>query len=258
MSPSGLASCRSRLAEDLSPCLLRATASLLRLARRAREQRQSVERRIDPVPTRRRHDGANGPVERDRLERCQRPSLHAGERDIPDGGIPAARWLRAHSRPDQVVATNTNCRKVTHGTCDNRHFWIAGFTERRVLVESWGYTSPIYEEAWAGRGAFFLLPYWDRQRLTENDQLFRNPSKSAADLLRRKYGVRWLLVDRRYDPPSPKLADIWVRDGAVLDDESLAVLEQQAAASGHTIWVERVGSRDPGVIVIHDGQVASS
>jgi hypothetical protein len=134
--------------------------------------------------------------------------LHAGERDIPAGGIPAARWLRAHSRPDQVVATNTHCRKVTHGTCDNRHFWIAGFTERRVLVESWGYTRPVYDEAWAGRGAFFLLPYWDRRRLAENDGLFRNPSKSAADLLRDKYGVRWLLVDRRYDPPSPKLADV--------------------------------------------------
>lgn len=56
---------------------------------------------------------------------------------------------------------------------------------------------------------------------------------------------------------SPKLADIWVRDGAVLDDESLALLEQQAAASGHRLWIERVGTRDPGVIVIKDGQVAS-
>lgn len=55
---------------------------------------------------------------------------------------------------------------------------------------------------------------------------------------------------------SPKLADIWVRDGAVLDDESLAALEQQAAATGHRLWIERVGSRDPGVIVIQDGQVA--
>ncbi|MCW2504052.1 MAG: hypothetical protein JWO79_2336, partial [Actinomycetia bacterium] len=135
-------------------------------------------------------------------------TLRPGERDIPSGGIAAARWLRGHSRPDQVVATNTHCRRVFRDTCDNRHFWIAGFTERRVLVESWGYTRPIYDEAWSGRGPFFRLPYWDQRRLAENDGIFRSPSRSAADLLRRRYGVRWLLVDRRYDRPSPKLGEV--------------------------------------------------
>jgi hypothetical protein len=136
------------------------------------------------------------------------PPLAPGERDIPPGGIAAARWVRAHSAPSDVVATNTHCRRVVKGTCDNRHFWIAGFTERRVLVESWGYTRPIYDEAWSGKGAFFQLPYWDPQRLAENDGLFQSPSPSAARILARKYGVRWLVVDRRYDPPSPKLATV--------------------------------------------------
>jgi DNA repair exonuclease SbcCD ATPase subunit len=56
---------------------------------------------------------------------------------------------------------------------------------------------------------------------------------------------------------SPGLNDVWIRDGALLDEESLQVVATQAAASGHRVWVERVGTRDPGVITIRDGQVAS-
>lgn len=56
---------------------------------------------------------------------------------------------------------------------------------------------------------------------------------------------------------SPGLKDVWMRDGALLDDESLQLVEQHVAATGCRAWIERVGTRDPGVIVIADGQVAS-
>lgn len=54
---------------------------------------------------------------------------------------------------------------------------------------------------------------------------------------------------------SPKLRDVWVRDGSLLDDDSLQTLAREAAAAGVRVWVERVGDRDPGAIVIHDGRV---
>lgn len=54
---------------------------------------------------------------------------------------------------------------------------------------------------------------------------------------------------------SPNLRDVWVRDGALLDDESLEVLAKEAEAAGCQIWVERVGDRDPGAIIIHDGRI---
>lgn len=57
---------------------------------------------------------------------------------------------------------------------------------------------------------------------------------------------------------SPGLNDVWIRDGALFDDEALAGLEALAAAAGKRLWVERVGTRDPGVIVIQDGQIAGS
>jgi len=55
---------------------------------------------------------------------------------------------------------------------------------------------------------------------------------------------------------SPGLNDVWIRDGAVLDDEALELVAKLAAAAGKHVWVERVGTKDAGAIVIQDGQVA--
>lgn len=54
---------------------------------------------------------------------------------------------------------------------------------------------------------------------------------------------------------SPGLNDVWIKDGAVLDDEALELVATLAAAAGKRCWVERVGTKDAGVIVIQDGQV---
>lgn len=54
---------------------------------------------------------------------------------------------------------------------------------------------------------------------------------------------------------SPGLDDVWIRDGALLDEETLALVAAQAAAAGKRPWIERVGTSDPDVIVIRDGQV---
>lgn len=57
---------------------------------------------------------------------------------------------------------------------------------------------------------------------------------------------------------SPGLNDVWIRDGALLDDEALELVAKHAAAAGKRVWIERVGTKDPGVIVIKDGEVAAS
>lgn len=56
---------------------------------------------------------------------------------------------------------------------------------------------------------------------------------------------------------APGLHDVWIRDGALLDDESLALVAEQATAAGVRVWIERVGTRDPGAVIIHDGGVVS-
>ena len=54
---------------------------------------------------------------------------------------------------------------------------------------------------------------------------------------------------------SPGLNDVWIRDGALLDDESLELVAKHAETAGKRCWIERVGTKDPGAIIIQDGQV---
>ncbi len=54
---------------------------------------------------------------------------------------------------------------------------------------------------------------------------------------------------------SPMLRDIWIRDGALLDDESLAIVSQHAEETGFRCWIERVSDKDAGAIIISDGMV---
>lgn len=57
---------------------------------------------------------------------------------------------------------------------------------------------------------------------------------------------------------SPGLDDVWVKDAAILDDESITIVAEWAAKAGKRCWLEVVGTRDPGVIEIRDGQVANA
>jgi hypothetical protein len=128
----------------------------------------------------------------------------------------AARWLRDHSSPDDLVATNGHCRRVN--PCDNLHFWFSAFAERRFLVEGWGYTPSVNRlQKETGLGGN-VIPYWDPASLAANDAAFHRPSPATVDRLRREHGVRWLFVDET-DPA--------VRPGAL---DRVATLRHRAGA----------------------------
>jgi hypothetical protein len=129
---------------------------------------------------------------------------------IPDGAAEAGRWLRGHSDPDDLLATNLHCQP-RRDACHNLHFWVAAYTERRVLVEGWGYTPTANEHALEAGIPQSAVEFWDKQRLADNDAAFTSPSEQTIGLLRDKYGVRWLFVDRRdaypLPPPSPAIGE---------------------------------------------------
>ncbi|MDP9862970.1 MULTISPECIES: hypothetical protein [Streptosporangium] len=127
--------------------------------------------------------------------------------EMPRAGLEAARWLRDHSGVDDVVATNAHCRfSSTYSSCDNRHFWISAYTERRILVEGWGYTPRTMRSLTdVDRQTMPLLPFWDSGLLAANDAVFTAPTAQAVGSLRERYGVRWLLVDGRRPAVSPDL-----------------------------------------------------
>jgi DNA repair exonuclease SbcCD ATPase subunit len=54
---------------------------------------------------------------------------------------------------------------------------------------------------------------------------------------------------------SPDLRDVWIRDGALLDDESFEAVRRFAEDTDHPVWIERVGDDDAGAVIIEEGQV---
>ncbi len=117
---------------------------------------------------------------------------------ISADGVSAARWLRDHSQPDDLVATNLHCLPVPNAgaTCDARNFWVSAYAERRVLVEGWAYTTKAVTAALAaGNPDLVAVPFWDQQRLALNDRAFTAPDAAVVRDLRARYGVSWLFAD---------------------------------------------------------------
>ena len=73
---------------------------------------------------------------------------------------------------------------------------------------------------------------------------------SGAEKLRASIAISWAL--------KPDLCDIWVEDGALLDETSLAMVEVFAEENGLRIWLERVGEGDADAIIMVDGKVQES
>ncbi|NUS08096.1 MAG: hypothetical protein HOV97_36670, partial [Nonomuraea sp.] len=129
---------------------------------------------------------------------------------MPRSRVLAARWVRDHSRPSDVLATNVHCGPVPYaGRCDPRSFWLSAYAERRVLVEGWTFAPRVAGDA--------LTPFWDQALLQRNDRVFTDPTPEDLTALKAD-GVRWLVADSRSGAVSPELAayaDLRHTEGAV-------------------------------------------
>lgn len=132
------------------------------------------------------------------------------DRLVTDEMVRAARWVRDHSDPDDVVATNRHCyTRERDGGCVAVSFWVSAYTERRVLVESWGYAGrTLADDDQDDEIPYARLPFWDAERLADNDRVFDDPSVAASQHLAERWGVRWLVLDRRYTPEAPDLSGV--------------------------------------------------
>ncbi|MBB6555679.1 hypothetical protein [Nonomuraea rubra] len=138
------------------------------------------------------------------------PWAERRERSIPKGALEAGRWLRAHSAPGDVVATNLHCRYDWWQVCDSRHFWVSGFTERRVLVEGWAYAESTLSRARPFVRSYLAEPFVDRARLAANDVVFEAPTSENVRTLAQKYGVKWLFTG--INPALEKFAQLRFRN----------------------------------------------
>lgn len=108
----------------------------------------------------------------------------------------ATLWLRDHSDPSDIVATNLHCAvKKTTPECDARLFWVGAFTQRLVLVEGWGYTAEAHEAHGVNGLPFARQPFHDQELFELNEAAFYDPSPEVMDALRDR-GVVWLFADK--------------------------------------------------------------
>lgn len=121
------------------------------------------------------------------------------------GGAKAASVIADRSPVDAVVATNVHCRKPRRRHCDNRSFWVTALTERRVVVEGWGYNAETNANFIEGiPNAWLPVPF--PRRLAINDAAFLEPSPETLNRLVETYGVSWLFVNKRHPADVEDLA----------------------------------------------------
>jgi hypothetical protein len=138
-------------------------------------------------------------------------NAHWGERDVWYVAVTgdqagAARWVREHTSPDDVLATNEHCAQgveTDEPGCLSLSFWLPAYSERRLLVGSWGYAPRLTSSNAGYNGAF-----WDPALLAENDAAFTAPTADGLRRLRTVHNVRLLVVNRTVGPESPRLREL--------------------------------------------------
>jgi hypothetical protein len=136
-----------------------------------------------------------------------RPPLPAHQ--VTRGETVAAQWVQRNVPRDEIIATNVHCRyKKTVNRCDVRAFWVAAFTERRLLVESWAYTEEALRQIGDQPGSPMNFTFDDPALFALNEKAFHHPTAQDLATLRDEYHVKWLFADRLASPVSPNLKNL--------------------------------------------------
>jgi hypothetical protein len=123
---------------------------------------------------------------------------------MPAQKVEAARWIRAHSSPDDVVATNVHCLSPDDyanpdEACEIANsWWLSAYSERSVLVEGWDFAPRL--QATGGKS------FWDPALLALNDSAVYRPTAEILHELSSAHHVKYVVVDRKFRPESPTLA----------------------------------------------------
>ncbi|MEU9377187.1 hypothetical protein AB0D94_25900 [Streptomyces sp. NPDC048255] len=144
---------------------------------------------------------------------------------MPGTQVQAARWIRAHSDPSDVLATNSHCWQFEDYAgepgCNNvRSQWLSAYSERSVLVEGWAYAPRMM--ARAGGAAAYGGPFWDQELFKLNEDAVYRPTTEILRRLHDQYQVRYVVVHRPSGAESPLLRDLAKQ---VFDNGRMAVYE---------------------------------
>ncbi len=120
-------------------------------------------------------------------------------------------WVRAHTNPCDILAVNNH--SISSREVDSKYFYYSAFTERRVFLESWAYTSS---------GTYGGQPFPARYAL--NELAVTHGNVGALQMLARK-GVDYVLIDKLHDATGPEPRSV---STPVFDNEALEVYRLSA------------------------------
>jgi hypothetical protein len=123
----------------------------------------------------------------------------------------ALAWVRRHTPTRAVIAVNNQFSAPARQSPD--YYYYSAFGERRIFLEGWVNTIPAAAERDPA-----VTPFPERLRL--NDAVFGAGDSNALAEMVRRYGVRYLLVDRGHGPASDRLAAL----GRVVFSNSAAIV----------------------------------
>ncbi len=102
-------------------------------------------------------------------------------------------WIRDNVPYDDVVAVNNQW--IDPGNASPLEFQYSAFSEHRIFLEGWGYAQKARDVGYV-KVIEGLDPY--PGRLALNKAAFEHGSRRALRIMQRDYGVRYLMIDRRY------------------------------------------------------------
>ncbi len=127
-------------------------------------------------------------------------SADAGLRLVTPQLLDGLVWLRDNTSTNTLVAVNNHFRDRGHA--DARMFVYSAFSERRFLVETWAWT-PESLSLQARTGIDSPNPFPSLSAV--NDSAFASADAQSLGLLRTKYNIRYLFIDKLAGDVAPAL-----------------------------------------------------
>ena len=165
-------------------------------------------------------------------------------------------WLFATDRPDtteiesRISAANANAGIAAK--IESRNATEAKLRDRQQRAEVLTAQIQDFDQQKLRMLTDMQLPVSGLQ-VTDDGVLYNGvPLSQASGAERITVGMAVALASK------PRLRVVLIRDGSLLDDESMELLRKFADDNDVQVWIERVGSNDADALIIEDGEVQNA
>ena len=165
-------------------------------------------------------------------------------------------WLFANERPDtteleQRISQASELAGL-RAKMQARDASAKRYADRKVRAQALTEQIKSFDEQKLKLLTDIQLPVKNLQ-VTDDGVLYNGvPLSQASGAERITVGMAVALASK------PRLRVVLIRDGSLLDDESMELLRKFADENDVQVWIERVGSNDADALIIEDGEVQNA